>query len=289
MTKLGQRFAVAWGNTSTWFAWADHVLTMSDHASSEPLKDVEEFVQMWQGQRLVFRTHGAAFHELEPWKLSQVSVIPRLTAVGHSSFNFECLLKNETLIATTRGTCVYLDKTLTKSTPLPSTVRNAIVDRLEKPNLIYDTLLNNARASLQEVSLKQNKDSIHIRDTDAAWNTRVRCSECDALGHVNNAKWALLVADALRMSPITSSVIGAKTPELLHLDYLKPAFPGDIIHASVALSLPSSGPLTAARVDLARSTTKNSAKKNDSSIANDEEEPEICVSAIVLMPTSYDI
>ncbi|KAJ8600986.1 hypothetical protein CTAYLR_006337 [Chrysophaeum taylorii] len=159
---------------------------------------------------LVFRVHTARFHRPVSHADTRVTVSPRLVGVGRTSFTYECdIAGSDDLLASTRGVFVRSDD---EPVPLPASVAARMRERATRPSPDLDIPATTAATR------------------DRPWTTTVRASDADALGHVNNSKWGLLVADALEAA--YPDLPGP--PKALSLEYVRPALPGDDLYCRAA-------------------------------------------------------
>ena len=218
-----RRWPLAWGDKSTPWDWAYRVLSISDDASSALGGD--KLAKLWLDEKLVFRTHAAKFYGRPT--VDEIDVSARVIAVGRTSFQYECDLG---CLATTRGTFVHINEG--KSHPLPDDVVAVLRESIE-PSTFHDV----PRCPPEEEGLMSAAD------------VPVRHSDCDSLGHVNNAKYVHYIFDVLRQHHHHHSGDDNDPPwpSLLALDYLSPALPGDILTPKVTLD-------NTARIHLRRSS-----------------------------------
>ena len=230
MRRRAVRTALAWGDTSRWHDFATRVLTISDGASALCLPTLDG---SWDGLNApwVFRAHAARFHvplELIHTKVESVDAIPSVEQVGRSSWRFRCdIVDPETgrMLASTRGAFVHVDEA-TYSTPvaIPERVaeamRGTIADGAGAGNG------NDGWAALDaKVASRQKGSEAGQKSSELL----IRATDADALGHVNNAKWALLIAEALA-APSTADIgaaTGVAQPAAISIDYFSQAEPGD--------------------------------------------------------------
>ena len=211
---------VAWGDTSTWWDWSARCLTLSAEAAGLPMKHCPNFREVWDRENsFVTRVHGVAFatpHDAVHMRVPAVSVAPRLARVSRRSFGWRCDLRDaasDELLATTHGTFVHVDT---------ETYARAVE--------MSDAML----AELRPLATGEDRaDAPEFPDDAWApvdWTTVVRGSDADDFGHVNNAKWAYLAADALRAAGDRGP------PASVDVAYLRPAVPGDALAATMAES-----------------------------------------------------
>lgn len=209
--------AVAWGDTSTWWDWAARCLTLSAAASGLPMADCAVFGGIWRRQtHFLARAHGAAFvAPLSEIHSTSVVVAPRVVGVTNRSFSWACDItrgRDDRLLATTRGTFVHVDATQSRAEPMPAVV------------------LEELAPLVRDEPRPSPPPAVFPPAAAVDWRSRVRRSDADAFKHINNAKWALLAADAAhtaRRSPIAA--ISA-----IDVDYRSPARPGAELTAAVA-------------------------------------------------------
>ena len=226
------RSALAWGDTSAWHDFATRVLTLSDGASTSCLPKLDGF----DGPNApwVFRAHSAAFHVPIASihnKIDAVEVLPHVLSVGNSSWRFTCDILDAAThraIATTRGVFVHVDEeTHSRPTRIPEPVADALrrctIESTHNP--AGDALLERLDG---EVAQRPHEPAI---DTQLPWDILVRATDADALGHVNNAKWALFVAEALASGGGpkggAAGAVRPIEPVALSIDYVAQAKPGD--------------------------------------------------------------
>ena len=212
--------AVAWGDTSTWWDWSARCLTLSAEAAGLPMEACGAFRRIWDKENsFVTRAHGATFvrphHEIH-MRVPSVVVVPRLARVSARSFAWACDVVDErdgAVVATTHGTFVHVDvETHARTVPLPE----AVVEELRP--------LATGEPRPPPLSAAFSDDARRID-----WTTTVRQSDSDDFHHVNNAKWALLSADAL-----LEAKRGVAAPTAVLVEYLRAARPGDALTATVA-------------------------------------------------------
>lgn len=219
------RTALAWGDTSVWHDFAQRVLTLSDGASTVCLSKAGQgaLTEAW-----VFRSHQCAFlvpldaiHNI----VESVDTVARIQAVGRSSWRFRCEMlcaETRTCLATTQGTFVHVDQ-----------------ESFSRPRAIPAALADAMRASIDEDGRGDAGDAflhtlgVHVAERQGQGGAvaqeelpsdiLVRVTDADRLGHVNNAKWAFFVAEALA----TAGPTAATQPRALSIDYLSQAKPGD--------------------------------------------------------------
>lgn len=216
----GLATALAWGDTSTWWDWAARCLTLSAAASGLPMGGCARFRELWRRQRFfVTRAHGVRFvrrHDEVHGAVAGVVVSPRLAAVSRRSFTWACDVRAEgaggPLLATTRGTFVHVDAAQTRAAPLPDAVYAELASLVASSGDEPERFAAPAAAP-------------HTVD----WTATVRRSDADAFGHVNNAKYALLAADALLARRADPRAVAA-----IDVEYRRPATPGDVLTATVA-------------------------------------------------------
>ena len=228
MRRRAVRTALAWGDTSRWYDYATRVLTISDGASALCLPTLDG---TWDGVNApwVFRAHAARFHvplETIHTKVEAVDAVPSVEAVGRSSLRFRCdIIDPETgrRLASTRGAFVHVDEeTHSRAVAIPErvaeTMRGSIEQRRDGDGSNGWAALDAQVASREQGSEGGHRDELLVRATDA-----------DALGHVNNAKWALLIAEALASpsAPQSGVTTGAAEPAAISIDYVSQAAPGD--------------------------------------------------------------
>lgn len=236
MRKAVLRSALCWGDTSTWYDYATRVLTISDGASMLCFPEIvgcNPSTMPW-----VFRNHAAIFHQPLKQihnKCKNVDAIPRVIAVGKSSWRFACDVidqESQRPLASTRGTFVLVDGSLTYSTPIPSNVADALRGRIadesdanQSPALAsLDAKVSQRPAFLASEQCHEQANPVVVRATDA-----------DALGHVNNAKWALLIAEALHYGASEGRKLSIQPkgwcsqPCAISIDFLGQAKPGDLL------------------------------------------------------------
>lgn len=234
------RSALCWGDTSTFHDYATRILTISDGASMlcfpPQIASANPLKMPW-----VFRSHSAAFHaplDSVHNEVADVEAIPKVVHVGKSSWRFQCDIvdpSSQRPLASTRGTFVLVDETLTHSTPIPAHVADALRGEMSKTDEspgssmaqfeALDAAVAQRPPLFESAQSQEQSDPIRVRATDA-----------DALGHVNNAKWGLLIAEALHqqgnstdVSPPSLQAPARLQPRAMSIDFLGQAKPGDLL------------------------------------------------------------
>jgi len=154
-----------------------------------PLIQVPGMKEIWSSGA-VFKTNALELRATpkEARQVQRVRLEPKVYRVGSSSWAFCTELRNADapaqLLAVQKAVMVHVDAaTSSVPQPLPAAAKAAL----------------QAQCAAEPVlaSLPDGRQSSADKPAGAhALTLVVRMSDCDALGHVNNAKWALLVAEA---------------------------------------------------------------------------------------------
>mmetsp|Transcript_120013 Transcript_120013/g.339584 ORF Transcript_120013/g.339584 Transcript_120013/m.339584 type:complete len:265 (+) Transcript_120013:100-894(+) len=163
-----------------------------------PADSEQDLLRLWQVCSVNRSTTLEVLVAERDWTLTlteagMVRVTPRIARVGRTSWvvHVDIASTSGTMLACMQTVFVLLDEqTLSKPQPLPH--------------------IDDLRAIVREASPLPSPDVCARPDDAFVWSCRVRCSDCDLLGHVNNAVYADFFESARR----AGLAAGAITPEL---------------------------------------------------------------------------
>ena len=202
---------IGWGLLAAVFRWCDTSGEIICQKICEKLtdkKDRNAWLRVWNGSSVMRRNR--CWLKGESSDLGrEVTVQGFLAKVGKSSFQMRYSIRDEMgdELAIMETTSVHVDKeTLSKPTPLPcpDTLRECIEDNVP--------IILNKWAVPESEPIKTLKSNITIR-----------ISDCDSLGHINNAVYPLLAMEAIPSNVSTSF-------SFCDVDYVGQAYAKDVLN-----------------------------------------------------------
>jgi len=179
--------------------WCDTAGTFVLQAVDLPAR--QQLLEQWsryavmRSIKIELYVHGLEWEDLFSNSIAgtAVTVIPRLTRIGKTSYTIQnkvTMCQTGQVLATVETVMVQLDTSLTKAVPL--TCRDELQGLLSEPHC-------------ELLGVPTFAERPDIADC-YSWQCEVRPSDCDLLGHMNNASYGTLFDDARHAAGIDCAV-----------------------------------------------------------------------------------
>lgn len=159
-----------------------------------------------------------------PQDVKKISVTPYLARVGNSSFEgyFELKTSRSHLFAKLWSLMVLVDRNSIRPVSIPREKRFQIYEVPPKPAELHGS------------------PELPAKEADFVWESIVRVTDCDGLGHLNNTKYALLAEEAIEMAikhgafqSKAAKELSVHPVETMHIEYIDQVIPLTILKISL--------------------------------------------------------
>jgi acyl-CoA thioesterase FadM len=208
----------------------------------------QELATLWAGQivmrsnivELLVDSHAAvhAMHGEVGIATNTVTITPWLSKVGRTSYGISFFISSgidDIPLARVATVMVNVDPSnLQAAAPIPE----HLVEPMRALAAASSEAAVSAGLSAGDIVVPEGLDGEAPADA-FVWQTTVRVTDCDSLGHVNNAKYPLLAAEARAVAAhalptgMNAGLTGGGSPHFFMCDYLGQPYPFETIDVAV--------------------------------------------------------